>query len=97
MRNLADAIQTAWTASINTLLPCWGPEQSPVAADGLTAFFRPFARVLFTAGRCTAFKADFLAVTCCGVVAFGRHGFGGTDIRFDSDFFRHERLRLKID
>ena len=94
---IADAMQTAWTASVNKLLPCWGRKQSPAAADGSTAFFRPLAGVLFTAGGCAALKADFLAVTFCGVVTFGWHGLGGTDVRFDSDFFRHERLRLKID
>jgi hypothetical protein len=62
-----------------------------------TALFRTLARVLFAAGGCTALKAHLLAMARAGGIAFWWDGLGGADVGFDSDFFRHEGLQMKID
>ena len=60
-----------------------------------TAFFRPLAGVLFAASRGAALQADFLATAGGGGKAIRWHRLGGADVGFDSDFFRHEELRVK--
>jgi hypothetical protein len=61
-----------------------------------TALFRTLARVLFAAGRRAALQADFLAMWRRGAVTLGRDRLGGADVGFDSDFFRHEGLQMKM-
>ena len=60
-----------------------------------TAFFGPFARILFAASRSTALKADFLTVRRRCAVAFWWDRLRGADVGFDSDFFGHGELRVK--
>ena len=57
---------------------------------------RALAWVLFATGMGAALQAAFLAAAAgfCGVT-IRWNGLRGADVGFDSDFFRHEKLRIK--
>ena len=61
-----------------------------------SALLRALAWVLFATGMRAALQAALLAAAAgLGGVAIRWNGLGGADVGFDSDFFRHEGLRIK--
>lgn len=87
--------QSAWQALAVTRPTCQAGGRGNEQPEGLTAFVRALAGVLFAAGPGAALEADFLAAASCAGHARGWNGFRGTNVGFDTDFFGHGRLRIR--
>ena len=72
-----------------------GRRRAPADTRG-SALLWALAWVLFATGMGAALQAALLAAAAgLGGVTIRWNGLGGADVGFDSDFFRHEGLRIK--